>query len=169
MIEKETEIKFKIDESFADKLKNVKLNSFQETDEYFTTKEMLDNSTFLRFRKKQGKIFLILKDITKSEEIYEANEINMELTEEQYNKLRSIFQVVFPFNFTVNKIRSECFLSNCKVCFDKVDDLGNFLEIEGSKESIIQICKQLNLDSRNADKERGYAHMMAKKLKIFSV
>lgn len=166
MIEKETEIKFRVDENILNNLKNVKLNSYQETDEYFTTKEMLENSTFLRFRKKQGKIFLILKDIRKSGEIYEADEIKLDITEEQYDKLKNIFNAVFPFSFTVSKTRAVGFLNECKICLDEVDELGNFLEIEGPKENILRLCKQFNLDLKNADKERGYAHMMAKKMNI---
>lgn len=162
MIEKETEIKFRVDESFADRLKNIKLNSFCEEDEYFTTKEMLENSTFLRFRKKQGKIFLIMKDITHSAEIYEADEINMQLTEEQYEKLKNIFQAIFPHSFIVSKTRSVGSLNGCEIYLDKVDRLGTFLEIEGPKENIIQACEQLGLDVRNSDREKGYAHMMAK-------
>jgi len=163
---KEIEIKFRVNENILSNLKNIKLNSYQEIDEYFTTKEMLNNDVFLRFRKKNGKIFLISKNITLSEEIYEADEINLELTEEQYNKLKNIFKIVFPFNFTVNKIRSKGLLNKCEICFDKVDGLGYFLEIEGSKENIMQICKQLDLDIKNSDKEKGYAHMMARKLNI---
>ncbi len=163
---KEIEIKFKVDENILSKLKNIELNSFEETDEYFTTKEMLDNDTFLRFRKKQGKIFLMLKDIIVGGSIYEANEISLELNEEQYNKLKKIFEVVFPFNFTVNKKRSKGFLNDCEICVDKVDELGNFLEIEGPKEKILELCKQFNLDMGKSDEEKGYAHMMAKKLNI---
>ncbi len=166
MIEKETEIKFRVDESFSDKLKNIKMTSFHEQDEYFTTKEMLDNSTFLRLRKKQGKIFLILKDITKSGDIYEADEIKMELKQEQYEKMKAIFEAVFPHSFIVSKTRSVGSLNSCEICLDNVDGLGNFLEIEGAKESILQICKQLGLDVKNSEKERGYAHMMAKKIRI---
>ena len=167
MIEKETEIKFKIDENILGKLKNIELNPYEEMDEYFTTKEMLDNDTFLRIRRKSGKIFLQLKDITKGEEqtndCYEADEIHIELTEEKYEKMKQILLRTFPFNFVVRKVRSKGFLNECEICLDKVDGLGDFLEIEGPREKILEICKQFGLDLEKRDKEKGYAHMMAKK------
>ncbi len=165
MIEKEIEIKFKVDENILSSLKGIEMKSYEESDEYFTTKEMLENSTFLRFRKKQGRIILIMKDITNAKkEIYEADEIQIELSEENYKKLREIFTRTFPFNFIVRKIRSKGLLNECEICLDKVDRLGDFLEIEGPKEKIKEVCSSLKLDPKNLDKERGYAHMMVKKL-----
>ena len=71
MIEKEIEIKFKVDGNILDALKGIEMKSYEEADEYFTTKEMLENSTFLRFRKKHEKIILIMKAITNAKnEIY---------------------------------------------------------------------------------------------------
>ena len=94
MIEKETEIKFKIDENTLNKLKNLKLTSYEEIDEYFTTKEMLKNDIFLRLRSKHEKIFLQMKNVTKGgEEVdcYEADEIHMELTQEQYQHRHKLY------------------------------------------------------------------------------
>jgi|SRR3989338_6727349 len=167
MIEKEIEIKFKVDGNILDALKGIEMKSYEEADEYFTTKEMLENSTFLRFRKKHEKIILIMKAITNAKnEIYEADEIHVELSEENYKKLREIFFRTFPFNFIVKKIRSKGFLNGCEICLDKVEELGDFLEIEGPKEKIEEVCRSLKLDPKNLDTERGYAHMMAKRLKL---
>ena len=167
MIEKEIEIKFKADDAVLTSLKGIEMKSYEEEDEYFTTKEMLENSTFLRFRKKHGKTILIMKDITNAKkEIYEADEIQIELNDENYRKLREIFSRLLPFSFIVRKIRSKGFMNGCELCLDKVDGLGDFLEIEGKKENIEQVCKKLKLDLKNTDKERGYAHMMVKKLKM---
>lgn len=171
---KETEIKFKIDENILGKLKDIlkdiKMNSYGEEDEYFTTKEMLDNDTFLRIRKKKGKIFLQLKDITKgggqTNDCYEADEIHMELTEENYEKIREMLKRTFPFNFIVRKTRSKGFLNGCEICFDKVDGLGDFLEIEGERENILEVCKKFGLNLENRDSKKGYAHMMAEKINL---
>ena len=75
--EKEVEIKFKIDENIVSRLKNLKLETYEELDEYFfASKENIEKKIFLRFRTKKGKTFLNLKVITKggeAAEIYEAD------------------------------------------------------------------------------------------------
>ena len=164
--EKETEIKFKADKDILNKISSIKLTPYEEVDEYFTTKEMLDNYTFLRIRRKKGRIILQLKDITTKEtkDCYEADELHLELNQEQYEKIRKMLSTTFPHSFVLKKIRNKGFLNDCEICLDEVENLGLFLEIEGEKEKILETCKKLNLDTEKRDNGRGYAIMMAKSL-----
>ncbi len=166
--ERETEIKFIVDEDVLNKISFIKLTPYEEVDEYFTTKEILNNFTFLRLRRKHGRVILQFKDILvgaeKIKDCYEADELHLELNEEQYEKIKKIFSSVFPHNFVVRKIRSKGNFNDCEICLDDVQDLGLFLEIEGKKEKILETCKKLGLDLEKRDKGRGYAIMMAKKV-----
>ncbi|MDD5416934.1 MAG: CYTH domain-containing protein [Candidatus Aenigmarchaeota archaeon] len=165
--EKEIEIKIVVDEDILNKIKFIKLTPYEEIDEYFTTKKMLDDHTFLRIRKKKGKIVLQLKNITvrseDTKDCYEADELHMELNQEQYEKMRKMFLVTFPHSFIVSKIRNKGIFNECEICLDEVKDLGRFLEIEGPKEKILEICDKLKLDMNKRDQGDGYAIMIAKK------
>jgi adenylate cyclase class IV len=164
---KEIEIKLKIDDNIVSKLKNLKLDQYEEIDEYSTTKEMLDKRVFLRFRNKEGKTFLEFKIVTlggKDVGIYEADEIKTELTKEQYGKLKKIFSMIFPINIQIKKIRSRGKFGGCELCYDKVDGLGDFLEIEGPREKIVEICEKFNIDvEKLKDREEGYVFMALKR------
>ena len=47
----------------------------------------------------------------------------------------------------------------------KLKGLGDFLEIEGPKEKILEICKKFNIDmEKQRDREEGYVMMTAKKM-----
>lgn len=161
-------MKFRIDKDILPKLKDIKLESYEEVDEYFFTKDNVDGDIYLRFRKKKGKIFLGLKMITlggeKSKDVYEADEIETELTQEQYESIKGIFNVFFPINIQVNKMRSKGKFNECEICLDNVDGLGEFIEIEGPKNKIFEVCKQFNLTLDKRDNERGYAKMTLKKM-----
>ncbi len=161
---REIEIKFKIDESILTNIKNINLVPYEEIDEYFTTKEMLNNFIFLRIRKRHGKIILELKDVVReTEDCYESDEIEIELTEEKYHNMKKILLATFPHTFIVKKNRSKGEFNGCEICLDDVEHLGLFLEIEGDREKILESCKMLNLDMGMKDKEKGYAIMIAKR------
>jgi len=166
-MEKETEIKFKINKTFLKKLKKIKMKPYKEEDEYFFTQKMIDEDTYLRFRKKHGKIFLNLKDITKgtkqTKDCYEANECAVEITSEQCKQMKKMFEVTFPVRIKVKKIRHKGFLDGCEICYDVVEGLGIFLEIEGKREKILKLCKQFNLNLEKRDMKSGYAKMTLKK------
>jgi adenylate cyclase class IV len=166
-MEKETEIKFKVDKSFLSKIKYIKLTPYNEEDEYFFTQKMIDEDTYLRFRKKKGKILLNLKDITKgtsqTKDCYEADELDVEVTPEQYKTMKKIFEVTFPVRIKVKKIRHKGLFDGCEICYDNVKGLGFFLEIEGEREKILKLCKQFGLNLKNRDMESGYAKMTLKK------
>lgn len=165
--EKEIEIKFVVDKDILDKISSIALTPYEETDEYFTTKEMLVNHTFLRIRHKKGEMVLQLKDVTADSEqtgdVYEADEVHIKLDDEKYQKLKIIFERTFPHNFIVKKIRNKGHFNECEICLDKVEGLGLFLEIEGPREKILEICKQFDINMNMRDKEHGYAIMKAKK------
>lgn len=166
-MEKETEIKFKIGKRFLSKLRNIELKPYKEEDEYFFTQKMIDEDTYLRFRKKHGKIFLNLKDITKgthqTKDCYEADEIAVEVTSEQYKQMKKMFEVTFPIRIKVKKTRHKGFSGGCEICYDDVDRLGTFLEIEGEREKILKLCKEWGLNLEKRDMKSGYAKMILKK------
>ena len=108
-MKKDVEIKFRVNKHIKRKLKGIKLKPYKEIDEYFLTKEMFDGDTYLRFRKKHGKIFLQFKDITLkshiSNDVYKANEASGEIGKKQYMTMKKIFNQIFPIKSKVEKIR----------------------------------------------------------------
>ena len=163
---REIETKFRVDEKLSSKLKNLNLIPYEEIDEYFFTKENVDGNIFLRFRKKKGKIFLNLKNILiggTDIDVYEAEETTIELTEEQYEKMKRIFELVFPIKIQTRKVRKKGNYKQCEIFHDFVDGLGEFFEIEGSREDIKKLCEELEIDSSLRDREKGYAKMTLKK------
>lgn len=168
-MEREVEIKFKID-NLPEKLKEVEFKTHDEEDEYFYSQYMVDNHMYLRFRNKNGKVILNLKNIVVHDEqtknCYEADEETIELTEEQLEKMRTIFNVVFPIKMKVKKIRSIGKFNDCLIFHDNVEGLGQFIEIEGSREKILETCKLLDLNTEDRDKEKGYARMVLKKMGV---
>lgn len=165
---KEVEIKFKIDDNIVSRLKSLKLEPHEEIDEYFFTRDNVGKNIFLRFRKKKGKVFLELKVITlggeEAKDVYKADEIEKEIDQDQYEKIKQMFKVVFPITIQVRKIRSRGNLNDCEIFYDKVDELGDYLEIEGPKNKILEICKDFDIDiEKSKDRERGYAIMMLRK------
>ncbi|MFH1473999.1 MAG: CYTH domain-containing protein [Candidatus Aenigmatarchaeota archaeon] len=164
---REIETKFRVDEKLSSKLKSLNLVPHEEIDEYFFTKENVTGSTYLRFRKKKGKVFLNLKNVIiggTDVDIYESEEIMTELTAEQYEKLRKIFEILFPIKLQVRKIRKTGKYGQCEICHDSVDDLGEFFEIEGSRENIKKVCEELDIDNSLRDREKGYVEMTLKKM-----
>jgi adenylate cyclase class IV len=164
---REIETKFRVDEKLSSKLKNLNLTPHEEIDEYFFTKDNVNGDVYLRFRKKKGKIFLNSKNVTTGGEIvdiYESEEIATELTDEQYEKMRKIFELVFPIRVQVRKIRKKGIFKGCVVCHDIVEDLGEFFEIEGTRENIIKVCQELGISSDLRDRKKGYAKMTLKRM-----
>ena len=163
---KEVEIKFKVGAELKKKLSKFKLKPYKEEDEYFLTKKMFDEDTYLRFRKKNGKIFLQLKDIIlqsfDSKDVYKAKEYSTEITKEQYKLMKNMFNKIFPIKSKVVKIRYKGFLDGCEICYDKVKGIGEYLEIEGPRKQILKVCKKLGLNLKNRYKGKGYAKMALK-------
>lgn len=169
---KEIEIKLKVDENILSKLRKIEMESYEELDEYFfSSKEMIEKRMFLRFRSKKGKIFLEFKVLTKGGkdvDVYESDEIETEITAEQYGNMKRIFSIVFPIQIQVKKFRSKADYNDCELCFDKVEELGDFLEIEGPNDKIFEICKNFNIDvDKQRDRGEGYAIMMLKKMGLY--
>ena len=165
---KEIEIKFKVDRHIASKIKSIKMEPHEEVDEYFFNEKMLGREKFLRLRKKKGKIIFELKVITlgsgDEKDCYEADEIRTEVSEEQYEEIKKILKVFFPIILQIRKTRRVADLNGCTLFHDTVDGFGDFLEIEGPREKILEICKKFEIDLEKRDKERGYAMMALKKM-----
>ncbi len=163
---REIESKFRVDEKLSSKLKNLNLVPHEEIDEYYFTKENVDGNIFLRFRKKKGKTLLNLKRVVvggADVEAYESEEFALELSKEQYEKMKEIFELVFPIKLQIRKIRKTGKYKECIVFHDTVDGLGEFFEIEGSRENIKKLCEELGIDSSLRDRKRGYVKMTLRK------
>jgi predicted adenylyl cyclase CyaB len=163
---KEVEMKLRVDESIKNMLRNLSFVAAEEVDEYFETKQMLDERHFLRLRTKKGKIKLEFKALTAGGKtrIYESDETECDITQEQYGPVKKMLNSIFPIVFEVRKVRGRCALDGCELCHDKVEGLGEFLEIEGPKEKILGICQKYSIDvERLMDREEGYAMMTVRK------
>jgi predicted adenylyl cyclase CyaB len=170
---KEVEIKFRLDDALLSNVEKLVSEPYEELDEYFfSSKEAIDESIFLRFRSKKGKIFLELKAVTlggeDTQNVYESDETEVEVSADQYSMMKRMFKVAFPISMEVRKNRGKGVFNDCELCLDSVDGLGDFLEIEGPKEKIMEACEMLGIDiDRQRDKERGYAVMMLRKLGLY--
>lgn len=169
---KEFEMRLRIDENIISKLEKIAMETYKEIDEYFfSSKENIDKRIFLRLRSKKDRTLLELKVITKggkNVDVSEADETEIELSPEHYEALRKIFHIAFPISIKITKARSKGVLNDCELCYDKVEDLGDFLEIEGPKDKIFEVCKMFGIDvERQRDKEEGYAMMMLRKKGLY--
>ena len=167
IFEKEIEIKFRVNDKLGSKLENLNLESHEEIDEYFFSTENVGKDLYLRFRKKKGKIILTLKNVIiggTDVDIYESEETSIELTDEQYEKMKRIFDTVFPIKFQVKKLRKRGNYKDCEICHDIVEGLGEFFEIEGSREKINELRKEFEIDDDLVDREKGYVVMTLKKM-----
>jgi len=163
IFEKEIEIKFRVDDKLGSRIKNLDLKPHEETDEYFFSTENVGKDLYLRFRKKKGKIILTLKNVIVGGHnigIYESEETSVELTEEQYQEMKKIFDIVFPIKIQVKKIRKKGNYKDCEICHDIVEGLGEFFEIEGSREKINELRKEFEIDDDLIDREKGYVVML---------
>ncbi|MCK5272392.1 MAG: class IV adenylate cyclase, partial [Sedimentisphaerales bacterium] len=69
----------------------------------------------------------------------------------------------FTTTLVVEKTRRLAQLDSCQVCLDEVEDLGNFVEIEGPNETEIeQVAIKLKLNEHQHIRS-GYARMLAEK------
>lgn len=167
---REIEVRFRVDENIEKIIKGLSFDSFDQIDEYFfTEKSIKEKNMWLRLRQSGGKFSLELKKTIKdafdSDKISVHDEFFSKIDENQYKKIREILCAVFPTSFKIKKRRSKAKLGGCEICHDVVDGLGNFIEIEGPKEKIDEVCEKFNINMSDA-LSGGYAGMMIEKLKL---
>jgi adenylate cyclase class 2 len=82
----------------------------------------------LRIRKQGEKSFFTLKSSDKENHLSKLEHELEILNPEEMEKI--IFLLGFKKVCDTTKVRQKCKIQNYEICLDKVEDLGNFLEIE---------------------------------------
>ncbi|MDD4662071.1 MAG: class IV adenylate cyclase [Candidatus Pacebacteria bacterium] len=151
-MEKEIEVKFKIDE--VEKIKEKLIDSgvslskaYKQTTYGFFSDDSVSKGIFPRIRDEKDDIVLTVKVRPKEEsEYFERAEYSMKIssTEEGVDILKVLgFNEVKMFE----KVRQEGELLNTKITLDELY-FGTFLEIEGEKEDIENVIIKLGLENK---------------------
>lgn len=164
----EIEVKFPLDENIKSKIQNLQFELHNEIDEYFFTEETSrTRDRWLRLRQKHGKYFYELKEKVKTR-LFQDNtsvmdEFSCEISPEQYKTIKISFEKVFPIKIVVKKERSVAKINGCDLTYDRVESLGDFIEVEGPKENIDRICSDFGIDATKM-LLIGYPEMMLNKI-----
>jgi len=150
---KEIELKFEIKDARAikSKIKNIGAKykgKYQQVDLWFDTKDgrLRREGKGLRIRQENEKAILTLKTELVCDRVREAEELELELSD--FETALGIFKKLgFKICSEIRKERRDWKLGNLKVSLDKVEGLGIFLELEGSRREIEQVIKKLGLES----------------------
>ena len=179
----EVEIKIPVDENtfsaIQNKLKTSStfVNNEREIDEYFTPIHrnfLLPEFPFewLRLRNKKSSVILTYKHYhpEDSEIKTHCDEFETEIKNiEQFQKI--IDALNFKKLVTVDKSREVYRLNEFEFALDRVEELGNFIEIEALKDfggieatraKLFEIAKSFGITVTNFDK-RGYPYLLMKK------
>lgn len=149
---KEIELKFKVEEDygvFKSKIEKTGVKyrgKYQQTDIWLDTKDgrLRQERKGLRIRQQNGKATLTLKSKQVYGKFREAEEL--EVVIDDFKKTFGIFgELGFEIYIKIKKEREIWKLGDIEVCLDKVEDLGVFLELEGSKKGIEEAIKRLGL------------------------
>ncbi len=171
----EIEAKLKVDshkavEGSLSKLGAHFLASQKQTDYYFDDSK----STFtkedkcLRIRKEsvhgKDKYFLAYKGPKQKSNFKKRQEIEIEISD--FDKSKEILQVLgYRQAIVVKKMRRLWKLNNCLVTLDKVQSLGNFVEIEGPDNKQIEKVKNLLGLKNLIHIKQSYADLLSQKQK----
>jgi len=166
-VEKEVELRFKLDENQITKVKKSLnelgefLGEFNQIDEYFYDKKLgrTKDGYILRVRKSQKGVFLTYKKLFEDSWIEEETEIK------DKEAIKKIIQVIglVPL-VTINKTRLQFRVGDFEVNLDKVKNLGSFVEIELvskdislAKKKILELANKLGLKN---EIHKGYVPLM---------
>jgi adenylate cyclase class 2 len=152
-INREIEIKFEIKspDSIRRTLKNQGAKfierAFEKTLRFDTPNdELAKNKKFLRIKTGFKNVITFKKKIA-SKEFKEREEIEFEIADPE--KMRVILENLgFTKVRIMEKYREKWQLSNTEIVIDKLP-IGNFIEIEGEKNSIKEIAEILGLNFKN--------------------
>ena len=170
MDNREIEVRFPLDDSLKNKIKNLDFEPHNELDEYFFTREtVLSRDRWLRLRQKHGKFFFELKEKVRPrlfpDNISAMDETSCEISPAQYETIKKCFQKNFPLKMEIKKTRSVARRNGCEIIYDQIENLGDFIEIEGDKEKIDEVCSSSGIDVKQT-LPLGYAEMMLNKLNL---
>lgn len=144
---KEIEIKAKIEEDISRKIienNGIFLREVFQEDIYFEhpCKDFKKSDEALRLRKEENNFILTFKGKREEGKVKKREEIETKVEE-------TIIEILERLGFKrmciVRKKRKEFSLGNVKIFIDDVENLGKFIEIEGSEEEIFKIIKILGI------------------------
>jgi len=164
----ETEVKFRLPRAEFLKRLEIAENKFGNSSASTQYDILFDNPKLklrrngkvLRLRTEGSKHYLTWKgkQLGKKQKYKIKEEIEIEVSE--YKKVLAILKKLgFVKSMVIKKQRQLFLMNKCKVCFDEVAILGNFIEIEGNKASIENMIKILNLQGEQRI-TKGYAQLM---------
>jgi len=151
-MQKEIEVKFKIDEinDIKEQLINLGASfeeSYEQTTYGFFSEDSIGKGIFPRIRDEKDDIVLTVKVKPKGESNYfERMEYSMKIqnAKDGEDVLRALgFNEVRVFQ----KVRQECEFLSTKIALDRLY-FGDFIEIEGQKEDIENVISKLGLESK---------------------
>ncbi|MDR1803960.1 MAG: CYTH domain-containing protein [Treponema sp.] len=173
----ELEIKYKVETFPLEKIEGLGFKKKKEShqiDIYYIVNKVIDGKrTYLRTR----------KDIIKKEYSFDLHQIKSEfatdekeipLMDEKYyiyiNDILSIMKQ--PVICEIDKQRAIFEKNNISIVLDKVENLGNFVEIEiigediqENQDLLFDIAKKLSLDDKNRVSKKGYPDLFIEKNK----
>lgn len=173
----EVEVKFKIDDvaSYENKIKSLGVEFVKDTEEINycydnSDNKIVINDELLRIRKVSEKFnnkeisyktILTFKGAKKlGSELKEREELELEVSNAEMLSL--IFERLgFKATTIYEKKRKTYNYKNSEIVIDKLPKLGFFLEIEGKREEIFEICSSLNLNINDSVKD-SYAEFASK-------
>ena len=144
----EVEVKFRVYEGLKEKIESIAkfVKEVREEDYYLIhpCRDLRDEA--LRIRRSDG-VYLTYKGPRVDRETKTREEIEVEVSD--FEGLMSIFKKLgFEVFARVSKVRRIYRLGDFKICIDKVDGLGEFVEIEvkdGEKDEVLRFAKSLGL------------------------
>ncbi len=162
----EVEIKVRIEiEEIKEKLSKLGaklINEEHQVDTYFhhPCRDFKKNDEALRVRKVAGEHFLTYKGKKLDSQTKTRKEIEIKVDKRVFNLLQSL---AFSPAIKVEKQRSFYEWSNLRIFLDKVEGLGEFLEIEGDswedRERIFQLLDKLGIQ-RNKLIRKSYLELI---------
>jgi adenylate cyclase class 2 len=168
----ELEIKYKVKEfsvEFIETLGFIKSKKSHQIDRYFIVNETFNEKrTYLRLRQDVLKekfsfdLHQIISDIA-------TDEIEIALhSSDDFLKTERILDILgYPFVCEVNKYRIVYKKDNINLVLDKVENLGNFIEIEmignetqNNEDILLQVAQQLSLKDNDRVVKMGYPDLI---------
>ncbi len=151
-MQKEIEVKFKLNKLKDIKEKLINLGSYfekpyKQTTYSFFSKTSIEQGIFPRIRDEKGEIVLTVKVKTKKQNNYfERNEYSVKIQSLKHGK--AVLKALgFNKIKTFEKVRQETEFLNTKISLDKLY-FGDFIEIEGKKKHIENVINILGLNSK---------------------
>ncbi len=165
----EVEVKFKVEGDVLKRIESIAefLKEVREEDYYFNhpCRDFRESDEALRIRKSDG-VFLTYKGPKVDAETKTREEIEVEIDEFE-KAFKMLERLGFKFVAKVSKVRRIYALNDVKVTMDRVEGLGEFVEIEleseeleEGKKRIFEIAKALGL--KNPIRE-SYLELLSKK------